>query len=104
MSNDKAERRRGGLDAPWTYGTKRGRAVVSDAFNSEDCELMSRALSGARAELERRQAYDGLDEEEIKSILTKAIMEAVGRGERDPKALTAHALSQFVQARRSTLR
>lgn len=73
---------------------------MSDAFDSDDCALMVRALSRAYAELDGGKFYDGRGEEETKAILTQAIMESAGRGERNERKLVAYALSCLEQVHR----
>jgi hypothetical protein len=68
---------------------------VSDAFNSEEVELMSRALAHALRQLEPSgPAFNG-DEETARAVLTRGIMEAVKLGERDEHKLAAHALTYY---------
>jgi hypothetical protein len=70
---------------------------VSEAFDSETSELMARALSHAIKQVEAGGQLDG-GKERLEALLTKAIMEAVQRGERDEFKLAAVALSQYQQS------
>jgi hypothetical protein len=68
---------------------------VSDAFNSEEIELMSRALAHALTQLESSGLPFNGNEEAAKSVLTRGIIEAVKLGERDEYKLAAHALKYY---------
>jgi hypothetical protein len=70
-------------------------ASVSDAFNSEEVELMSRALARALKQLEPTELPFNGNEEAAKAVLTRGIIEAVKLGERDEHKLAAHALTYY---------
>ena len=68
---------------------------MSDAFNSEEVELMSRALAHALKQLDPSGLPFNGNEEAAKAALTRGIMEAVKLGERDEHKLAAHALTYY---------
>jgi hypothetical protein len=68
---------------------------VSDAFNSEEVELMARALAHALKQLEHSGLPFNGNEEATKAVLTRGIIEGVKLGERDEHKLAAHALTHY---------
>ena len=59
---------------------------------------MSRALLHAVKQLQTSGLLNGKGREQAEAVLTKGIVEAVTRGERDEFKLAAHALTHFQQA------
>jgi hypothetical protein len=73
---------------------------MADAFDSEDANLMARALDHAWKQLEATGLLHGDSEESAKAVLTRAILEAATHGERDEYKLAAYALSHYQQTSR----
>jgi hypothetical protein len=71
--------------------------TMSDAFDSEETDRMSRALGHALKQLEISGNLDGQGAEAAKAILTAALIEAAAQGERDEHKLAAYALAHFQQ-------
>jgi hypothetical protein len=71
---------------------------VSEAFDSETCELMARALIHALKQLETSGLLDGKGRDEAEAVLTRGIVGAATLGERDEFKLAASALTHFQQA------
>jgi hypothetical protein len=71
---------------------------VSDAFDSNDVALMSRALERAFRELKTSGRLDGTGEEAARATLTKGLIEAIAGGKRDEQELAAAALSHYQQS------
>lgn len=71
--------------------------MASAVFDSETCEIMSRALSHALKTLNGSTPTDPSRAEVVKVVLTDGIIRAVDSGERDEFRLAAAALSYFQQ-------
>jgi hypothetical protein len=68
---------------------------MTQAFNSGDVKLLSRALELAWHRLQRSGMLDGEGEAAAKGALTKGLIEAADRGVRDEATLAAHAVAQY---------
>src|SRR3954463_4703171 len=75
--------------------------TMSTGFDSNDAELMSRALTEAWAQLESAGLRNGESEAVAKAALAKAIVDAAEQGERDEEMLIVYALTHYPQCRAS---
>ncbi len=71
---------------------------MPEAFDSETCDLMSRALEHAWKQIDGAAPPAGSRADSARAILTKAIIAAVEEGERDEYKLAAQAVSHFQQS------
>jgi hypothetical protein len=71
--------------------------MASAVFDSETCEIMSRALDHALKQLNGSTPADHAGGQAVKAKLTDGIIKAVDTGERDEYRLAAAALSYFQQ-------
>jgi hypothetical protein len=76
---------------------------MSGAFDSSEVDRMARALELAWQKLGTSGALANDDEALAKVALTKGIVEAADKGERDEPALAAYALTQYPRWRASIL-
>ncbi len=67
------------------------------AFTSQECELFANALEAAWTHLV--ETGQGADEALVKVALSRAILQAGGRGERKQELLVAYALAHLAQAK-----
>lgn len=72
---------------------------MSTAFDSNETDQMSRALSQAFSRLKPEGLMNGDTEAMAKAALAKAIVEAAEQGVSSEEELTAHALANYLRAR-----
>jgi hypothetical protein len=73
---------------------------MSSGFDSNDAEVMSRALTEAWAQLESAGLRNGESEAVAKAALAKAIVDAAEQGERE-ETLVVYALTRYPECRAS---
>ena len=76
---------------------------MSDAFDTEAINLMSRALQGALARLATLGLVDG-DADRVRAVLSRFIMDEVHKGERDEEQLIALAMDHHTSGKSGTAR
>lgn len=79
--------------------TKTKELMMAAAFDSNDTDHMSRALTQALSHLGPSGLLNGDTEALAKAVLARAIVEAAEQGERDEKKLVAYAIDHYPQVR-----
>jgi hypothetical protein len=83
--------------------TNRRRVVMSNAFDTEVTERMSRALSEAWTQFRDSGRMNGDGQAVVKAALARAIVGAAEQGVSDENGLVVYALAHYAAAREAVI-